>query len=380
METQLWAIGIHGSSPVSALKAATSDLATCTPFTVPASELRVGTLDSLMSLSDDLAKMDILAEATVAKIYKQLLDLDASAVPSIKGVPPASYVTMQWQRGAWDEAKFQLRAPLRELSEYISMRISALDEELKVKVSEVNGLKGSVQGYERKMQGNLMVRGLADLIGEKDVMESDYMTTLYVVVPKANMKEYETSYERMATYVVPKSAVLIKEDTEYGLYTTVIFKKSLDEFKASAREKRLTLRDFTYDPNALAAENTKKDADMVEYEKLKGSLKTWCEINYAETYEMMVHLKAVRIFVESVLRYGLTASNMGAGMVPNFKSVVLQPKKGMAEKLRKTLGAMYGGDGAMAGGDGEEEMVVPGATGEFYPYVYTSIETEPNLS
>ena len=27
-----------------------------------------------------------------------------------------------------------------------------------------------------------------------------------------------------------------------------------------------------------------------------------------------------------------------------------------------------------------EEMVVPGAQGEFYPYVYTAIETEPNVS
>ena len=40
---------------------------------------------------------------------------------------------------------------------------------------------------------------------------------------------------------------------------------------------------------------------------------------------------------------------------------------------------MFGGSAAMAG-DGEEEMVVPGAQGEFYPYVYTAIETEPNVA
>ena len=94
-----------------------------------------------------------------------------------------------------------------------------------------------------------------------------------------------------------------------------------------------------------------------------------------ECYGMMLHLKAVRIFCESVLRYGLTSSYQ-AGMQPNFKAFLLQPKKGKTETLRKVLAGMYG-NGMNDGG--EEEMVVPGAQGEFYPYVYTSIETEPNV-
>ena len=82
--------------------------------------------------------------------------------------------------------------------------------------------------------------------------------------------------------------------------------------------------------------------------------------------------------MESVLRFGLTTSYM-SGMTPNFKAFLLQPKKGKSEALRKALGALIGGSAVMAG-EGEEEMVVPGAQGEFYPYVYTAIETEPNVS
>ena len=78
----------------------------------------------------------------------------------------------------------------------------------------------------------------------------------------------------------------------------------------------------------------KKREDTVTLERLKGMLANWCSINYAESYTMMLHLKAVRIFVESVLRYGLTAT-YAQGMVPNFKSFILQPKKGKAEALRK---------------------------------------------
>ena len=73
---------------------------------------------------------------------------------------------MQWE---WEEAKFQLKTPLRELSESISLRISSLDEELKVKTGELQVLRASLQAIERKTQGNLMVRGLADLVDESAV-------------------------------------------------------------------------------------------------------------------------------------------------------------------------------------------------------------------
>ena len=64
---------------------------------------------------------------------------------------------------------------------------------------------------------------------------------------------------------------------------------------------------------------------------------------------MMMHLKAVRVFVESVLRYGLTpkATGMGAGPGPNFQSVLLQPKKGKEDHLHKALCSLYGGGSAI---------------------------------
>jgi len=375
MESQLWAIAVKGTASQSDLNAAVGELGTLSAFKVPGAQLRVGTLDSLMSLSDDLTKMDLLAEATVTKMYKTLLDLKPDEEPSINGVPVVPYTTMRWE---WEEAKFQLKTPLRELCDSIALRVSSLDDELKLKITEMNAVKGSLQAGERKVQGNLMVRGLADIVQESHVQESEYMTTMYVVVPKTNMKDFEGYYEKMAQYVVPRSIKPLSEDTEYGLYAVVIFKKSLDDFKAAAREKRLTLRDFTYSPTASSDEEKKRRDDTIVLGECKQKLATWCAINYAECYSMMVHLKAVRIFVESVLRYGL-AQSYSQGMVPNFKAFFVQPKRGKVELLRKALGALYAVGTAGSMMSGEEEAVVPGATGEFYPYVSTTIETAPQV-
>lgn len=50
-----------------------NELSTNYHFVVP--DLRVGTLDSLLTLSDELSKSCLLAESTVGKIKRQLEDL-----------------------------------------------------------------------------------------------------------------------------------------------------------------------------------------------------------------------------------------------------------------------------------------------------------------
>jgi len=277
----------------------------------------------------------------------------------------------------WDEAKFAMKTPLRELSESISGRIGGLEEELKLKVTEVNTLKVALQGAERKTQGNLMVRSLTGLVKKEDIMETEFMTTIFVVVPRHGYKEWNESYHTLAQYVVPMSAKLLSEDLEYGLYRVIVFKKVADDFKQAAREKRYTVRDFTFEPAKQAEDEGKKEADTADFNRLNGLLTNWCSINFAESYSMMLHLKAIRVFVESVLRYGLK-SQYQKGMIPNFKAFIIQPKRGKSDQLRKLMATMYGGSSAMMEGD-DSESTVPGAGGEFFPYVSVNVDTAPQI-
>ena len=103
MEPTLFGVAIKGDRSLRELKDKTSSLATCYDFLVPADGLRVGTLDLLMSLSDDLAKMDSLSEATCWKIYRQLVELKPDKKPTIDGVEVATWATRRFE---WEEAKF----------------------------------------------------------------------------------------------------------------------------------------------------------------------------------------------------------------------------------------------------------------------------------
>ena len=50
-----------------------TEFAECSPFTVP--ELKVGTLDSLLAMSDELVKIDHLIDHTTRKIGNQIFSL-----------------------------------------------------------------------------------------------------------------------------------------------------------------------------------------------------------------------------------------------------------------------------------------------------------------
>jgi V-type H+-transporting ATPase subunit C len=125
----------------------------------------------------------------------------------------------------------------------------------------------------------------------------------------------------------------------------VIFKRVHDEFLQKCREnklditvvaaavyltnpKRFVVRDFVYSEEQIAKQREEFDmADTTEkelwvcymcYTTLKNTtylyqteLLRLSRTNFSESFQILVHLKVIRLFVESVLRYGLPANYVG---------------------------------------------------------------------
>ena len=106
------------------------------PAPAPSSPRRVGTLDSLLALSDDLAKVNQAVEGTVNKVRRQLMELQASVAPEdradvwVETQTPEGYL----QRFAWNEAKYPSRRPLKEIVASIMDNVQKLDDDLKVRL------------------------------------------------------------------------------------------------------------------------------------------------------------------------------------------------------------------------------------------------------
>lgn len=51
-------------------------------------------------------------------------------------------------------------------------------------------------------------------------------------------QDWNHHYEKLTDMIVPRSSLMVHQDSDYGLYTVTLFKKVQDEFKHHAREKK----------------------------------------------------------------------------------------------------------------------------------------------
>ncbi|KAH7657471.1 ATPase V1 complex subunit C protein [Dioscorea alata] len=333
-------------------------------FNVP--NLRVGTLDSLLSLSDDLLKSNSFIEGVSHKIRRQIEELEkASGVEggalTVDGVPVETYLT----RFVWDEAKYPTMSPLRETVDNIHVQIAKIEDDLKVRAAEYNTVRSQLNAINRKQTGSLAVRELSDLVKPEDIITSEHLVTLLAVVPKYSQKDWLSSYETLATYVVPRSSKKLHEDNEYALYTVTLFRRIADNFKTSAREKGFQIRDFEYSPEAHDDRKKELQKLMQDLENMRSSLLQWCYASYGEVFSSWMHFCAVRVFAESILRYGLP---------PSFLSAVLAPSPKAEKKVRAILSELCG-DASNSLWASEDDASLAGLGGEAdaYPYVSFTI-------
>ncbi|KAL0425237.1 UNVERIFIED_CONTAM: V-type proton ATPase subunit C [Sesamum radiatum] len=336
MATRYWVASLpvgQGSSAStlwSRLQESISKQAFDTPlyrFNIP--NLRVGTLDSLLALSDDLLKSNSFIEGVSHKIRRQIEELErvsgvVSSSLTVDGVPVDSYLT----RFVWDDAKYPTMSPLREIVDGIHGQIAKIEDDLKVRVAEYNNVRSQLNTINRKQAGSLAVRDLSNLVKPEDIISSEHLTTLVAIVSKYSQKDWLSSYETLTTYVVPRSSKKLHEDNEYALYTVTLFSRDADNFRTKARERNFQVRDFEYNPETQESRKQELEKLIQDQEMLRSSLLQWCYTSYGEVFSSWMHFCAVRVFSESILRYGLP---------PSFLSVVLSPSVKSEKKVRSIL-------------------------------------------
>merc|ERR1712187_1022236 len=164
--------------------------------------------------------------------------------------------------------------------------------------------------------------------------------------------------------VVPGSSMKFQDfDDKEGnsLWRVVMFKSCVDAFKKACREKArgVTTRDFEYSEevyNKLIADREKAE----EHEKrLKGQIRKLYEAAWSDAFCSWIHVKAMRVFVESVLCFGIGDKG------PQFASYILAPKAGAQAAARKVLADTMGGQDSSLVADAGDEA----GGEEFFPYV-----------
>lgn len=105
--------------------------------------------------------------------------------------------------------------------------------------------------------------------------------------------------------VVPRSANLVAEDDEFSLYAVTTFKKHGAEFTHKARENKWIPRDFKYTEGGREEEAKEVERVGGDERKLWGETIRLGRTSWSEAVMVWIHVLVLRVFVETVLRYGL---------------------------------------------------------------------------
>ncbi|KAI0151850.1 vacuolar ATP synthase subunit C [Xylariaceae sp. FL1272] len=320
-------------STLDSLKATVADNGTVVPFPVP--EFKIGTLDALVQQADDLAKLDSACEALVAKVgdsLKTLYDGDESKAADQKMVndkPTDQYI----RNFAWNKVRYRADKPVGELVSNLQKELVTIDNDVKGKLNQYNQTKTNLTSLERKQTGNLSTKSLTSIVDPSAlVQDSEYLETHLIAVPSNLKKDFIKSYETISERVVPRSAIELAKDDEFILYGVTTFKKNSADFQQKCREQKWTPRQYKYVEGGKEEEKRELERVAREEKKVWGEALRITRTGYSEVVMVWAHTMALRVFVESVLRYGLPLEFVSALVATNNKLV---------KKVKTSLDSSY---------------------------------------
>jgi len=347
-------------------------------FDVPDGErsLLFGSFDNLIRLTDDLQKSDSQVDSILHRLERQYLELDPKAEFRVKSQRQEKTFHDYLRTWQWDEAKYpKSRSILDNLTLLMSV-VNKLDEEARNKTAQYNDFKTQRGNMAKKEGANLTNRDLVDVLtpdvvkmqgnADDDFIYTEHLTTVVVILPRGAEPEFVKTYEQMADNIVPMSGRKFQDlDDKDGnsLWRVVMFKSAAENFKKQCRERRYVVRDFEYSEEGYqqlkAQRGQLEDAVRRQHELVRGLY----QAAWSDAMVAWIHIKAMRVFVESVLRFG---------MPPRFASFVVVPKSNSFPAVRKALAEILG-KGAQPGMFGGEKAGEAQDDGEeFFPYVSLS--------
>ncbi|KAK2626980.1 hypothetical protein QTJ16_004155 [Diplocarpon rosae] len=354
------------------------------PFKIP--EFKIGTLDALVQQADELAKLESLCEAVVAKVgdsLRNLLEGDDEKIAQQKTVndkPVEQYL----RSFNWNKVKYRADKPLAEIIDSLQKELVSIDNDVKSKYTQYTSIKTNLTGLQRKQTGNLSTKSLTPVVDPKLlIQDSEYLETHLVVVPNNSKKDFLKSYETLSPMVVPRSSIEISKDDEFTLFAVTTFKKYSADFQHKCREMKWTPRDYKYIEGGKEEERKEIEKTSRDERKVWGESLRLGRTGWSESVMIWIHVLTLRVFVETVLRYGLPLDYV-CGLIKANPKAAKKTKTALDSAYSYLGGNAFGRDkkGKITKDDSalSSEMAAAGVAGhggegsEYSAYVYYEFE------
>lgn len=238
-------------------------------------ELQLTSLDNLLKISDEIGKVQHDIESFLKSLEKKLHDLhpETPLMVNIRNKP------MKIKEGlinfTWDDQKFPIsQKSIESVLERIIDRVNKTRDNLKSKSDDYTA-------ENEKLKSNLKAENEAKIYMKKDyrlyvktkqkeMIKSDYLTTLLVFVPISNLELFNQKYEYiLESTVVPGSALQLcnNDDEKVRLFRVVIMKHKKEDYTSELR-RVLKCNSKEYDESEISS----MASTMLEQKVIEASL------------------------------------------------------------------------------------------------------------
>eukprot|EP01017_Pseudomicrothorax_dubius_P040877 TRINITY_DN647_c0_g1_i1.p1 TRINITY_DN647_c0_g1~~TRINITY_DN647_c0_g1_i1.p1 ORF type:complete len:383 (+),score=120.89 TRINITY_DN647_c0_g1_i1:137-1285(+) len=354
-----------------ALQAGSTVLGMGKLLNVERERFKLGNLDILMLLIDQLVKIESNTDSLIKRIEKQYHDLEEKkesrlVIETMAGQVELGKYVMDFK---WDDSKFARNKPVTEVVKLVQVKVDDIDRQFRQTVQNYQEVKNSFSMLSKKEGGNFMTKDLNEVlvttnVKASDFVETEYMTTLIAVVPKNLVEDWRLHYESLTDNVVPGSTKQFNVEDKDGLtlWRVILFRTQVQDFIKNAREKlKITVKEFKYNEEAIKNREKDKKVIEVQYKATLVKLEKVCQVCYSEAYTCFMHLKILKLLVDCAMRFGVNEP---------YLAVIIDVFPGKDKRIVQGLLKIFS-DPSQLGLYGTKEELQESE--DFYPFVYIPI-------
>ncbi|VDN01117.1 unnamed protein product [Thelazia callipaeda] len=226
----------------------------------------------------------------------------------------------------WDEYSYPPEKELSVLSMKLYRRFHDIDRRLRRNADTFENNIKIAAGYQLPYS-TLASRNLIDLIPRTCVIDTDYIQSVFVAVPKLSNVNWLSVYQSLHESVVAGSSCFIAEDEDYKLYSAVIVRHDFEEFRRNCAKYQFIVRRYPTDDDQYGATCHR---EFKFYEVTHYQNKVFVDYLKAvvlEIFDLILHIKVLRAHLGNLAMFG--------GRVCHL--LILYPEKDMESQLQQKL-------------------------------------------
>ncbi|KAF6203079.1 hypothetical protein GE061_003492 [Apolygus lucorum] len=308
-------------------------------FNIPA--MKGGAFNYLIKATEEVPKLETECEALVGRIGVNLATvLEKSMLEEHDAAVGDVSLKDYLLTFKWDFNKYPITQNLDTIFGLMRKQVKHVDQLRDAKVRKYMLVHELLNRCEKRRQGPLTTRNyLGDLVTEEDfILDSKFLKTLLVVVPRTLKDQWYNSYERLHEEIVPRSTKIITEEDDYVLFSVVVFGRCEKDLREISKKQGFFVRDYDYKDNEMFEFNQEISILYTENNRLQNPLTIWLKVHFGEIYAAYVHIKAVKVHIESILRYGPDKKH---------QAVVIFVDEHHVKKIRSVLQQKYSTPGEL---------------------------------